>query len=75
MRKHLKITRFRIQRKWHFGELEINLSGYFDTVFADKKTQATQVQELLQENGFIPQELIASEVAWFYEYVILAFYG
>ena len=67
MRKHLKITRYRIQRKWHFGD--------FDTVFADKKTQATQVQELLQENGFIPQELIASEVAWFYEYVILAFYG
>ena len=42
-------------------------SGYSTTVFPDKQSQAVQVQEILEENGFIPPDLVASEVAWFYE--------
>ena len=44
-----------------------NHSGYTDTVYPDKQSQAIKVQEILEANGFIPQELVPSEVAWFYE--------
>lgn len=44
-----------------------NRSGYTDTVYPDKQSQAVKVQEILEANGFIPQELVPSEVAWFYE--------
>ncbi|WFD29759.1 glutamate dehydrogenase [Malassezia sp. CBS 17886] len=46
-----------------------NTTGYMDTVFSGKKAQAAQVQEILEHSGFIPHELVSSEVAWFYEHL------
>ncbi|WFD36784.1 glutamate dehydrogenase [Malassezia cuniculi] len=42
-------------------------AGYTDTVFDGKAVQAAKVQEILEEKGFIPRDIISSEVAWFYE--------
>jgi len=36
-------------------------------VFHGKKAQAEQVQRILASKGFMPNELVPSEVAWFYE--------
>lgn len=47
----------------HFHLLD---SGYNETVFEGKKEQAAKVQELLKSKGFISQELLGNEVAWFY---------
>lgn len=44
-----------------------NTAGYTDTVFDGKTIQASKVQSVLEEKGFIPPDLISSEVAWFYE--------
>ena len=44
-----------------------NTVGYTDTVFHGKAVQAAKVQEVLEEKGFIPRDVISSEVAWFYE--------
>ncbi|GAA95093.1 uncharacterized protein L969DRAFT_51542 [Mixia osmundae IAM 14324] len=44
-----------------------NSSGYHQSVFkaADKKLQATRVEELVREKGFIPEALVHSEVSWY----------
>ena len=44
-----------------------SLSGYTDTVFEGKVEQATKVQKLLKDKGFIPPDLVDAEVAWFYQ--------
>lgn len=41
-------------------------SGYNETVFEGKQEQAAKVKELLKSKGFISEELLGNEVAWFY---------
>ncbi|KAJ1560574.1 NAD-dependent glutamate dehydrogenase, partial [Cladochytrium tenue] len=41
--------------------------GYTNNVFAGKLEQQTQVATVLADKGFIPPELVANEVEWFYQ--------
>ncbi len=41
-------------------------SGYADNVYKDKAEQMKKVSAYVLEKGFIPQELVATEVSWFY---------
>ncbi|THU97587.1 NADH-dependent glutamate dehydrogenase [Dendrothele bispora CBS 962.96] len=43
-----------------------NLPGYTTPVFKGKEEQRALVQEEVAAKGFIPQELVANEVNWFY---------
>ncbi|KNZ46150.1 glutamate dehydrogenase [Puccinia sorghi] len=43
-----------------------NTAGYEDIVFEGKKTQALHVEEIVGKSGFVPQNLVHNEVAWFY---------
>ncbi|KAI9599773.1 hypothetical protein KEM48_002767 [Puccinia striiformis f. sp. tritici PST-130] len=43
-----------------------NTAGYEDIVFEGKKTQALNVEEIVSKSGFVPQNLVHNEVAWFY---------
>ncbi|KAA1103082.1 NAD-dependent glutamate dehydrogenase [Puccinia graminis f. sp. tritici] len=43
-----------------------NTAGYEDIVFEGKKTQALNVEEIVGKSGFVPQNLVHNEVAWFY---------
>jgi glutamate dehydrogenase len=42
-------------------------SGYVSTHFAGKDDQMLKVYSFIKEKGFIPEELVDSEVAWFYK--------
>ncbi|KAE9382533.1 hypothetical protein BT96DRAFT_982869, partial [Gymnopus androsaceus JB14] len=43
-----------------------NLPGYTTPVFTGKEEQRALVQQEVAAKGFIPQELVANEVNWFY---------
>ncbi|KAI8456081.1 Glutamate/Leucine/Phenylalanine/Valine dehydrogenase-domain-containing protein [Phakopsora pachyrhizi] len=43
-----------------------NTAGYEDIVFEGKKAQALNVEEIVGKSGFVPQNLVHNEVAWFY---------
>jgi glutamate dehydrogenase len=43
-----------------------NAPGYSTPVFKDKAAQRAQVLDLLEAKGFVPPELVAPEVDWFY---------
>ncbi|MBW0499711.1 hypothetical protein O181_039426 [Austropuccinia psidii MF-1] len=43
-----------------------NTAGYEDIIFEGKKSQALTVEEIVGKNGFVPQNLVHNEVAWFY---------
>ena len=40
--------------------------GYQQTVFKDKSKQMQQVGESIKEKGYLPSDLVDSEVSWFY---------
>jgi glutamate dehydrogenase len=40
--------------------------GYKGHVYPEKITQMAQVTKFVEEQGFIPKELIENEVSWFY---------
>ena len=40
--------------------------GYAETVFEGKNEQMESVCSLISEKGFVPRDLVRSEVAWFY---------
>jgi hypothetical protein len=42
------------------------ITGYAETVYEGKQEQMTHVRQWCEEKGFIPKELVANEVAWFY---------
>ena len=44
-----------------------NEPGYHTPTFAAKDEQRAKVQALIASKGFIPHELAANEVAWFYD--------
>ncbi|KAH8924623.1 NAD-dependent glutamate dehydrogenase [Atractiella rhizophila] len=49
------------------GHVPYPSDGYKDNIsFAGKKAQAAQVEDLVQNQGFIPTQLVHNEVAWFY---------
>ncbi|KEF52213.1 NAD-specific glutamate dehydrogenase [Exophiala aquamarina CBS 119918] len=41
-------------------------SGYVAPKFEGKQAQMGQVMDLIEENGFLPTEFVASETEWFY---------
>jgi glutamate dehydrogenase len=41
-------------------------SGYVENVYKDKAQQMQKVISYVSEKGFIPNELVANEVQWFY---------
>ncbi|KAF9778587.1 NADH-dependent glutamate dehydrogenase [Thelephora terrestris] len=43
-----------------------NLPGYITPVFKGKEEQRAKVQAEVASKGFIPRELVANEVTWFY---------
>ncbi|KAI0075077.1 NAD-dependent glutamate dehydrogenase [Panus rudis PR-1116 ss-1] len=43
--------------------------GYSTPVFKGKEEQRAKVQALIASKGFIPRELVANEVNWFYTYL------
>lgn len=45
----------------------MSIDGYSSNVFEGKPSQMTQVAQFIAEKGFLPQELIEAEVAWFYK--------
>lgn len=49
----------------------INSDGYSDNYFNQKQEQMNDVVEYIAKKGFLPQDLIETEVAWFYKYVII----
>ncbi|KAH9992881.1 NAD-specific glutamate dehydrogenase [Russula vinacea] len=46
-----------------------NLPGYTTPVFKGKEEQRAKVQENVAAKGFIPRELVAHEVQWFYAHL------
>lgn len=50
----------------HTLQVVKNTAGYEDIVFDGKKAQAQTVEEIVTKNGFVPQNLVHNEVAWFY---------
>ena len=44
-------------------------SGYKSSPFPLKASQQTAVTRILAESGFMPQELVAGEVDWFYNHL------
>ncbi|KAI8992513.1 Glutamate/Leucine/Phenylalanine/Valine dehydrogenase-domain-containing protein [Pilobolus umbonatus] len=43
-----------------------DVEGYNANVFAGKEEQKVQVGDFLEQSGFLPKELVANEVEWFY---------
>ncbi|TFY60852.1 hypothetical protein EVG20_g7265, partial [Dentipellis fragilis] len=43
-----------------------NVPGYTTPVFTGKEEQREKVQNIVAAKGFIPRELVANEVTWFY---------
>ncbi|TPX74221.1 hypothetical protein CcCBS67573_g04511 [Chytriomyces confervae] len=48
------------------GSVKTSSSDYSSNVFAGKQEQLTKVCSFIEEKGFIPKELVANEVSWFY---------
>ncbi len=46
---------------------KMSIDGYSSNVFEGKPAQMTQVAQFIAEKGFLPQDLIEAEVAWFYK--------
>ncbi|EPQ54800.1 NAD-specific glutamate dehydrogenase [Gloeophyllum trabeum ATCC 11539] len=46
-----------------------NIPGYSTPVFKEKDEQRAQVQANVLGKGFIPRELVANEVNWFYDHL------
>lgn len=46
---------------------KMSIDGYTSNVFDGKAGQMAQVAAFIAEKGFLPQELIETEVAWFYK--------
>jgi hypothetical protein len=44
--------------------------GYSANVYAGKEVQEEAVCTYIQEKGFIPAEIVPSEVSWFYQYIL-----
>lgn len=44
-----------------------HLSGYAENEFSGKREQMLQVVEEIRGKGFIPVDLVETEVAWFYQ--------
>lgn len=42
--------------------------GYSDNRYERKTEQMAEVVQYISEKGFLPQDLIENEVAWFYKY-------
>lgn len=42
--------------------------GYSDNQFSQKQEQMNEVVDYIAKKGFLPQDLIQNEVAWFYKY-------
>ena len=47
-----------------------NAAGYAQNVFEGKNEQMKQVCNYISEKGFVPADLVVSEVSWFYGYYI-----
>ena len=45
----------------------INSDGYSDNQFNQKQEQMNEVVDYIAKKGFLPQDLIETEVAWFYK--------
>ncbi|KAL1916544.1 uncharacterized protein VTP21DRAFT_5735 [Calcarisporiella thermophila] len=48
------------------GQMVENSTGYNPIVFEGKQEQMLKVNQLLEEQGFLPKELVQNEVSWFY---------
>ncbi|KIP04238.1 hypothetical protein PHLGIDRAFT_76237 [Phlebiopsis gigantea 11061_1 CR5-6] len=46
-----------------------NVPGYSTPVFKGKEEQRAKVQASIASTGFIPRELVANEVSWFYSHL------
>ncbi|KAK7689852.1 hypothetical protein QCA50_006491 [Cerrena zonata] len=46
-----------------------NVPGYSTPVFKGKEEQRAKVQATVAQKGFVPRELVANEVNWFYSYL------
>ncbi|KAF7970266.1 hypothetical protein HWV62_24446, partial [Athelia sp. TMB] len=46
-----------------------NETGYTTPVFAGKEKQRAEVQKAVASQGFMPRELVANEVNWFYTHL------
>ncbi|THH30597.1 hypothetical protein EUX98_g3609 [Antrodiella citrinella] len=46
-----------------------NVPGYVTPVFKGKSEQRSKVEAIVGRKGFVPRELVANEVAWFYSYL------
>lgn len=46
---------------------KMSIDGYSSNVFEGKPAQMAQVASFIAEQGFLPAELIETEVAWFYK--------
>lgn len=46
---------------------KMSIDGYSSNIFEGKPAQMTQVAQFIAEKGFLPQDLIEAEVAWFYK--------
>lgn len=51
-----------------FSNSEVTRSdGYSINIFYEKAKQMAEVVRLIQSHGFIPAELVQTEVTWFYK--------
>jgi len=46
---------------------KLSIDGYSSNVFAGKMVQMKEVANFIKTRGFLPPELIETEVAWFYK--------
>lgn len=46
---------------------KMSIDGYSSNIFEGKPEQMTQVAGFISSKGFLPNELIENEVAWFYK--------
>lgn len=55
--------------RWQDTYLINSFSGYKSSPFPLKASQQAAVAKILSESGFLPQELVAGEVDWFYNHL------
>lgn len=53
-------------RSQRISKLTTPLNRYKSIAFAGKQAQLARVEDLIRTNGFIPENLVTSEVQWFY---------
>jgi hypothetical protein len=46
---------------------KMSIDGYTSNLFEGKPAQMAQVAAFIAQQGFLPAELIETEVAWFYK--------